>query len=101
PADFGPYHPAGLPTMASHDEAGAFQQYEAIRLYLDQYLQSQRGAAASQQRESAIEKMTRLTKQQFFDLSTDVYDEMNRRQMNSNEGATDRLEPYSLAITLS
>ncbi|KAI9341555.1 hypothetical protein DFJ73DRAFT_843655 [Zopfochytrium polystomum] len=67
------------------EDAAAYQQYEAIRLYLDSFLQSQRGSASSQQREAAKDKMTKLSKQQFFDLSTDVYDEMNRRQMNSNE----------------
>jgi hypothetical protein len=65
----------------------ATQQYEALRLYLDSFLQSQKLAGnASNQRASAKDKLTRLSKQQFVDLSTDVYDEMNRRQMNSNEG---------------
>ena len=68
------------------EDTFATQQYEAIRLYLDSFLQQQRGLAATQQRATAKDKMTRLTKQQFFDLSTDVYDEMNRRQANSNDG---------------
>lgn len=67
------------------EDTFATQQYEAIRLYLDSFLQQQRGLAATQQRATAKDKMTRLTKQQFFDLSTDVYDEMNRRQANSND----------------
>ena len=38
-------------------------------------------------RSSAREKLTRLTKQQFQELSTDVYDELMRRKNNSeNEG---------------
>ena len=39
-------------------------------------------------RSSAREKLTRLTKQQFQELSTDVYDELVRRNNNTpgNEG---------------
>ena len=38
-------------------------------------------------RASAREKLTRLTRQQFQELSTDVYDELIRRKNNSeNEG---------------
>jgi hypothetical protein len=38
------------------------------------------------QRTSAREKLTRLTSQQFQELSTDVYDEMTRRTNNPHEG---------------
>jgi hypothetical protein len=46
-------------------------------------------AAAGQvstQRASAREKLTRLTKQQFHELSTDVFDETNRRQNSATDG---------------
>lgn len=43
------------------------------------------GSAASPQRQSAREKLTRLTKQQFQELSTDVFDEMKRRQLDAAE----------------
>ncbi|KAJ3330386.1 component of the polarisome [Blyttiomyces sp. JEL0837] len=66
------------------DDAQVYQRYEALRQYLDSYLQSQK-ASASQHMASAREKMTRLSKQQFFDLATDVYDEMNRRQTGSKD----------------
>lgn len=39
----------------------------------------------SVQRQSAREKLTRLNNQQFHELSTDVYDEMNRRQLAGND----------------
>ncbi|KAJ3290305.1 component of the polarisome [Borealophlyctis nickersoniae] len=64
----------------------AATHYESLRQYLASYLQSQRsGNNPSNQRSSAREKLTRLTKQQFTELSTDVFDEMNRRQLNSQE----------------
>ena len=43
-------------------------------------------------RSSAREKLTRLTRQQFQELSTDVYDELVRRT-SSSEG--ERLHCYS------
>ena len=43
-------------------------------------------------RASAREKLTRLTRQQFQELSTDVYDELLRRKNNAdNEGMKYRL----------
>lgn len=40
-------------------------------------------------RASAREKLTRLTRQQFQELSTDVYDELLRRKNNmDNEGTS-------------
>ncbi|RKO85421.1 hypothetical protein BDK51DRAFT_48026, partial [Blyttiomyces helicus] len=57
-----------------------------LRQYLASYLQSQRlNNANSNQRFSAREKLTRLTKQQFTELSTDVFDELSRRLLNSND----------------
>ncbi|KAJ3044724.1 component of the polarisome [Rhizophlyctis rosea] len=72
----------------SRDQAGdvASTHYESLRQYLSSYLQSQRNAGGpSNQRSSAREKLTRLTKQQFTELSTDVFDEMNRRQLDSRD----------------
>lgn len=65
----------------------ASTHYERLRSYLSAYLQTQRASGnQSNQRTSAREKLTRLTKQQFAELSTDVFDEMNRRQLDSKEG---------------
>ncbi|KAJ3094223.1 component of the polarisome [Phlyctochytrium planicorne] len=63
------------------------EQYDALRQYLEAYLQTQKQQSGSQstQRASAREKLTKLTKQQFSELATDVYDEMKRRQLNSND----------------
>lgn len=46
-------------------------------------------AAPANSRSTARQKLTRLTKQQFQELSTDVYDELIRRKLNTpeNEGA--------------
>ncbi|KAI9021923.1 hypothetical protein DFJ74DRAFT_756687 [Hyaloraphidium curvatum] len=58
-------------------------QYSALRAYLPKDLMS--AASTSPQRQSAREKLTRLTKQQFQELSTDVFDEMKRRQLDAAE----------------
>ena len=64
-----------------------FQQYESLRQYLASYLTSLKAnPTQSNQRASAREKLTRLTKQQFLELVTDVYDEMCRRQKNAADG---------------
>ncbi|KAI9094657.1 hypothetical protein DFS34DRAFT_582702 [Phlyctochytrium arcticum] len=64
----------------------ASTHYDRLRSYLSAYLQTQRATGnQSNQRTSAREKLTRLTKQQFAELSTDVFDEMNRRQLDSKE----------------
>jgi protein SPA2 len=54
-------------------------------------------AAPANSRSTARQKLTRLTKQQFQELSTDVYDELVRRKKNSteNEGPS-ILHPTSL-----
>ena len=52
-------------------------KYQAIK---------QHNATLQSQRTSAREKLTRLTKTQFFELSTDVADEMRRRVKNSSDG---------------
>ncbi|KAI8831569.1 hypothetical protein BC829DRAFT_449332 [Chytridium lagenaria] len=62
------------------------EQYDALRQYLESYLQTQKQSASqSSQRASAREKLTKLTRQQFSELATDVYDEMKRRQYNSSD----------------
>ncbi|KAI8848661.1 hypothetical protein BC829DRAFT_443611 [Chytridium lagenaria] len=62
-------------------------QYEALRQYLDSYINSPRQLASSKstQRISARERLSGLSKQQLLDLVTDVYDEIDRRIHNSNE----------------
>ncbi|KAG6381880.1 hypothetical protein JVT61DRAFT_495 [Boletus reticuloceps] len=42
-------------------------------------------AAPANSRSTARQKLTRLTRQQFQELSTDVYDELIRRKMNTSE----------------
>lgn len=42
-------------------------------------------AAPPNARSTARQKLTRLTKQQFQELSTDVYDELVRRKVNTPE----------------
>lgn len=42
-------------------------------------------AAPPNSRSTARQKLTRLTKQQFQELSTDVYDELIRRKINTPE----------------
>ncbi|KAJ3190530.1 component of the polarisome [Irineochytrium annulatum] len=73
------------------DDATFTSYYEELRQYLEQYLQTQKGNPSSQ-RASAREKLTKLTKQQFTELATDVYDEMKRRLLNSPE-VRDDLHP--------
>ena len=53
-------------------------------------------------RATARQKLTRLTRQQFQELSTDVYDELLRRKNNStnNEGALRRVPHSSLKASL-
>jgi hypothetical protein len=50
-----------------------------------EYLLMERGTAPANSRSTARQKLTRLTKQQFQELSTDVYDELVRRKKNSSE----------------
>ena len=64
----------------------AYVHYESLRKYLASYLQAQKQSnLLSSQRASAREKLMKLTKTQFAELSTDVYDEMNRRAVNGSE----------------
>lgn len=76
------------------DYSTAFEYYSQLRKYLSSYLkQLKANVAASTQRANAREKLTKLTKQQFNELSTDVYDEMTRR--------LDAQSPPFLAVSTS
>ncbi|KAI8056764.1 hypothetical protein BDF22DRAFT_740269 [Syncephalis plumigaleata] len=55
--------------------------YISLKRYLYQHLLRERNGVSSQRR-SAREKLVRLTQQQFQELSTDVYDELVRRENN-------------------
>ncbi|KAJ3376232.1 component of the polarisome [Allomyces arbusculus] len=60
----------------------AAQYYYALRLFLEQH--PDRGQQSiTQQRQSARDKLNRLSKQQFQELATDVVDEMVRRLRNN------------------
>ncbi|KAL4071264.1 hypothetical protein V8B97DRAFT_1962186 [Scleroderma yunnanense] len=52
---------------------------------LSQYLAAYLAKAPPNSRSTARQKLTRLTKQQFQELSTDVYDELVRRKTNTDE----------------
>ncbi|KDQ55017.1 hypothetical protein JAAARDRAFT_195904 [Jaapia argillacea MUCL 33604] len=55
--------------------------FEELSRYLADYL----AAEPANSRSSARQKLTRLTRQQFQELSTDVYDELMRRKNNSGQ----------------
>jgi uncharacterized coiled-coil DUF342 family protein len=57
--------------------------YFALRKYLASHLLKEQTDGISLQRQSARDKLVRLTQQQFQELSTDVYDELTRRLLNS------------------
>ncbi|CAG8442542.1 17767_t:CDS:10 [Funneliformis caledonium] len=64
----------------------AITHYEALKKFLAKHLARARRRSSKQtSRTNAREKLTRLTKQQFQELSTDVYDELTRRLLDTNE----------------
>ncbi|CAG8571685.1 17_t:CDS:10 [Ambispora gerdemannii] len=63
--------------------------YEAFKRFLATHLREQAEGASS--RAGARDKLTKLSKQQFQELSIDVYDELIRRTMGTNEGIVLRL----------
>uniref|UniRef100_A0A1D1XK04 Uncharacterized protein C3G9.05 n=1 Tax=Anthurium amnicola TaxID=1678845 RepID=A0A1D1XK04_9ARAE len=67
--------------MASPIEI-AIIHYEALKKFLFKHLAREQ---ANGSRTNAREKLTRLTKVQFQELSTDVYDELTRRLADTNE----------------
>ncbi|KAF9228291.1 hypothetical protein BS17DRAFT_773424 [Gyrodon lividus] len=71
-----------IPAMPSFDpRVIARTHYIELQQYLATYL----AKAPANSRSTARQKLTRLTKQQFQELSTDVYDELVRRKMNTPE----------------
>jgi hypothetical protein len=67
--------------MATKRELDIFtSHYSLLREYLGSFL------TQSQGRSSAKDKLSRLPPEQFFDVSTDLYDEINRRIQDSKEG---------------
>ncbi|KAL7908676.1 hypothetical protein GGI35DRAFT_408806 [Trichoderma velutinum] len=63
------------PTAANIDEGILSEHYVALRVFL-----TSRDPNAKQQPNKARDKLLRLSPVQFFELSTDVYDELVRRQ---------------------
>lgn len=51
-------------------------------------------------RASAREKLTRLTRQQFQELSTDVYDELVRRKNNTSKNEGKTLTTLEVSLTI-
>ncbi|KAF9240371.1 hypothetical protein BU15DRAFT_87619 [Melanogaster broomeanus] len=71
-----------VPVMPSLDpRVIARTHYHELQQYLTTYL----AKAPPNSRSTARQKLTRLTKQQFQELSTDVYDELVRRKVNTPE----------------
>ncbi|KAG8221360.1 hypothetical protein J3R82DRAFT_1532 [Butyriboletus roseoflavus] len=69
-----------MPAMPSFDsKAIARTHYNELQQYLVSYL----AKSPPNARSTARQKLTRLTKQQFQELSTDVYDELVRRKVNT------------------
>ncbi|KAH8115471.1 hypothetical protein DFH11DRAFT_1688560 [Phellopilus nigrolimitatus] len=67
------------PSVPVDPKAIAKVHYEEMATYLENHLAKEPANA----RASAREKLTRLTRQQFQELSTDVYDELLRRKNNT------------------
>ncbi|PAV24137.1 cell polarity [Pyrrhoderma noxium] len=69
---------ARIPSGPIDPKAVAKIHYDEMSTYLENHLAKEPANA----RASAREKLTRLTRQQFQELSTDVYDELLRRKNN-------------------
>ncbi|KAI0072828.1 hypothetical protein K474DRAFT_1667322 [Panus rudis PR-1116 ss-1] len=67
-----------MPTLDNRQVAKT--HFDELHRYLASYLAKE----PANSRSSARQKLTRLTKQQFQELSTDVYDELVRRQNNTS-----------------
>ncbi|KAI6131244.1 hypothetical protein EDD17DRAFT_639635 [Pisolithus thermaeus] len=79
-----------VPSVPPPDpKAIARTHYVELSHYLAAYL----AKAAPNSRSTARQKLTRLTKQQFQELSTDVYDELIRRKTNTAENEVPCLPP--------
>ncbi|KAG9311997.1 hypothetical protein JVU11DRAFT_7269 [Chiua virens] len=71
-----------MPAMPSVDsKVIARTHFNELQQYLSAYL----AKSPVNSRSTARQKLTRLTKQQFQELSTDVYDELIRRKLNTLE----------------
>ncbi|KAH7921276.1 hypothetical protein BV22DRAFT_1038847 [Leucogyrophana mollusca] len=71
-----------VPAMPSLDpRVIARTHFDELSRYLAAYL----AKSPANSRSTARQKLTRLTRQQFQELSTDVYDELVRRKKNSSE----------------
>lgn len=78
------YRPLGAgPTanVATDARSIARTHFEELHRYLASYLAKE----PANSRSSARQKLTRLTRQQFQELSTDVYDELIRRKTNTSD----------------
>lgn len=92
---------ARIPSLSTDLRGIAQAHYNEMAMYLENHLAKGPQAFQFQNiiltiyelepanaRQSAREKLTRLTRQQFHELSTDVYDELIRRNNNTeNEGS--------------
>lgn len=79
--------------MASNSPPPLFaaKQHRDLSNYLALELTSKDAKMISLQRKNAREKLGRLTKAQYHELSTDVYDEMCRRQRENVQDGKDPL----------
>jgi hypothetical protein len=97
------------PPLESYQVARA--HYDELSKYLSSYLakgsrsfispfahsHAHSPSEPANSRSTARQKLTRLTRQQFQELSTDVYDELIRRKTDSNQGPSFRfLSLYEL-----
>ncbi|KAI0338375.1 hypothetical protein BDW22DRAFT_709598 [Trametopsis cervina] len=76
------YRPLGhspMPSMGSDSRSIARTHFDELHRYLASYLAKE----PANSRSTARQKLTRLTRQQFQELSTDVYDELVRRKTNT------------------
>ncbi|KAJ3543974.1 hypothetical protein NM688_g5797 [Phlebia brevispora] len=76
-----PFSNSPLPLPGSDARNVARTHFEELHRYLASYLAKE----PANSRSTARQKLTRLTRQQFQELSTDVYDELVRRKTNTSE----------------
>ncbi|XWW99713.1 hypothetical protein V2A60_007725 [Cordyceps javanica] len=78
PPNGGPGGPNGQQRGEDIDEGVLHQHYLTLRVFLNS-----RDSAAKQQPNKARDKLLRLSSVQFYELSTDVFDELMRRQASA------------------
>jgi Spa2 homology domain (SHD) of GIT len=86
---------------STHRDSVVVEHYAALKKYLTRHLAAEgiadgitddtNVAGLNQRQNKAREKLIRLSKQQFNELSTDVYDELMRRQNTSSSIPEDRM----------